>query len=113
MPLPALSLVGLAIAWLAKHFTFEIAKYIAIRALVIGVILNIGPWVIFKGISLLMQFLLNYASSYVGDQEVQPVMIQMTGIAAYLANILQIPQGISIFLSFLSVSFALKIMRVK
>lgn len=106
-------LIALAIAWLAKHFTFEVAKYVAIRALIVGVMLSLGPWVIFKGLSYMLQFLMTYASSYASGQQVTPLMIQMVGIAGYLAAKIKIPEGIAIFLSLISISFVLKMIRVK
>ena len=107
------TIVGLAIGWLTKHFTFEVAKFVAMRAMLIAVILGLGPIVIFKGLSLMIEFVTSYANSYVSGQEVQPVMVQMAGIAGYLADILKIPEGISIYLSFLGISFALRLIRVK
>lgn len=102
------SIVGVAIGWLIKNFTFEIAKYVAMRAMIIAIALTIGPWIIFKGLSSLMQYLMNYASTYIGQQGLQPVMIQLIGIAAYLGAKLKIAEGVAIYLSFLGVSLFLE-----
>jgi hypothetical protein len=107
------TLVTLAGGWLLKHFTFEVAKYIALRALIIGVCLAIGPIVLFKGFSMIIQFLLNYTSSYIGGTGLEPAVVNIVGIGAYLAAKMKIAEGFSVFLSFLAVSFILRVIRVK
>lgn len=107
------TLIGIAISWLAKHFTFEVAKYVGLRALLVGVILSLLPVALFKGFSLILKFVMNYASTYISGQGIEGVMLQMVGIAGYLATALKIPEGISVYLSCLGVSFVLRMIRVK
>jgi hypothetical protein len=107
------TLVALAASWIAKNFTFEIAKYIALRAMLIALTLAIGPIVLFKGWSMIMQFLLGYVTNYIQGQGLQSAVIEMVGIGCYLAGKLKIGEGISLYLSLLSISFTLRMIRVK
>lgn len=107
------SLIGLAIGWLLKHFTFEVAKYVAFRAMIIVLMFTLGPIVLFKGWTMIVQYLMAYAGSYAEGQSLTGQMIQLVGIAAYLGEKIKIAEGVSIFLTFLGVSFVFRMLRVK
>lgn len=107
------SLLAMAGGFLLKSFTFETVKYVALRAMLIAVILGLGPIVLLKGFTLILDEVMSYSSGYVEGQGLSGVMLQMTGIAAFLAEKIKIPEGISVFLSFLGLSFVLRMIKVK
>jgi hypothetical protein len=111
MPFPAIA--GVIGFGLLKVFTFEVAKYVATRAFLIALCVGLMPIVIFKGYGLIMKFILNYTSTFMGGQGLESVTVQIIGVGAYLGGYLRIPEGISIFLGFCLLSFTLRMIRVK
>jgi hypothetical protein len=112
MPLPIVigSLIG---AGILKQGAFEIAKFAATRALIIGCCMVLIPLAVFKGMALLMEFMINYANTTVEGQSIQPVVVSLTGIAGYLGSVCRIPEAMAIYLSFISLSFMLRLVRIK
>lgn len=107
------TLIGLVGSWLLKHFTFEVAKYVALRAMLIALVLTIGPIVLFKGWSMILEFLLTYSASYVQGKNLQSAVVEIIGIGCYLAQKMKIGEGFSVFLSLLGLSFTLRMIRMK
>lgn len=103
--------IALAAAELLKKYGFETAKWIAQRAFLLALALGVGPIVLFKGFSLITQFMMNYASSNVGTLE--PVTVELIGVGGYMADALRLPEAMSIYLSFCLLSFLLHAVRVK
>lgn len=75
-----ISMIALAAAELLKKYGFETAKWIAQRAFLLALALGVGPIVLFKGFSLITRYMMNYSSSYIGGQGLQPVTVQLIGV---------------------------------
>ena len=98
---------------LLKKFTFETGKYLAQRAMLIALCLFVVPIALFKGFGLITRFMLNYSGVLIEGEELEPVIVQLVGVGAYIGSLMMIPEGISIFLGFLLLSFTLRMIRVK
>lgn len=107
------SLIGIAAGWLLKNFTFETVKYVAFRALLIILVLSLGPIMIFKGYSMVIRYMIDYASTYMDGEGLSGAVVTMTGLAAYLGNLLRVGEALSIILSFSLVGLVLRILRLK
>jgi len=100
---------ALAGGLLLRIFTFETAKYLAYRAFMIALVMGLGPIVLFKGFGLIMKFLGNYGvgvlNSLMASVNLEPQVVGLWGVGAYLGSLLRIQEGIAIYLSFLILKF--------
>lgn len=110
MPFP---LVALAAGWLAKVGLWDIAKFLAWKAFIVALCLTILPIGIFYGFGYIMEFLFGMVNSTLQAQGVQPVVVQVVGVAGYLATVCRIPEAFSIYFSLVGMSFMLKLVRLK
>lgn len=105
----AAPLVGLVAVWLARLFTFETAKYLAMRTMLIALVMGLGPIVIFKGFSFIMKFLGTYGVGVLNDLlasvDLQPQIVTLYGMGGYLASHFRLAEALSIYLSFLLLKF--------
>jgi hypothetical protein len=107
------SVAALMIAELAKKFTFETAKYVAMRAFLILLTLTIAPIAIFWGYSYILEHVLSYASGYLTGQGLAGVNVDVAGLGGWVAARLRVGEAIAILLSFSLLSFTLKAIRLK
>jgi len=103
------ALVAIVGAELLKLFSFETVKFVAWRVMIGILILTVLPIGLFKGYGLIMRFIGTYGSGVVNSlltqANVQPQIVNLWGVGAYLAGHLRIGEGISIFISMLVIKF--------
>lgn len=107
-----LSIASLLGGVLARFLTVEGLKFIALRAFLITLFLTVGPIVIFKGFGLIVKFMSAYGGSMVqslfNDAGIEAQMVNLVGVGAWIGNCLKVPEGVSVFLSFLSLKFVFR-----
>lgn len=89
-------------SFLARLFSYETAKYIATRALLYSLFTVVLPAVLLKTFNMIISDILNYASSHLSSADIPSLTIQFTGLAAYLARLLKVPEAFSVIISALS-----------
>lgn len=110
MPFP---LVALAAGWLAKIGIWDIAKYLAMKAFVVALCVTMLPLSIFYGFGYIMEFLFGMINSTLQGSGIEPVVVQVTGVGAYLVTACRIPEAFSVYFSLIGMSFMLKLVRLK
>lgn len=101
------ALLGPIIAALAKLFTFEGLKYLATRAMLLTLFTLVLPVVLYNVYSGIVSELLTWTSSQVTGSSLTGSVISLTGVGAWLADQLRLPQCLSLLLSALGLRFAL------
>lgn len=98
-----------------KFFSNSVVKYLALKALLLSLFTVILPVVLFKvwlKIQVwVMDFLAENISSLTGGAIAEPAVVEFTGLAAWLADLLKLPQCASVLLSCAVVSFSLKFIK--
>ena len=120
MPIPLIGLAGGLAAWFsalfaaetARKIAIETAKYFLTKALLIFLVCVVLPYVLFNVAVELIDVFLTAAMDYVSQNQVQGVVLQMTGVGGWFANQIKIPECFSMAITLLSVKFALRITRL-
>jgi hypothetical protein len=107
------SLAALLGGSLLKQFTFDAVKYLALRAFLIGLIMGLGPVVLMKGFTFVLRHILEYVSTYIGTLGIQGIEVNVSGFGGWIVSQLRVGEALAIFLSFCSLSFCLRMLRVK
>jgi hypothetical protein len=113
--------LGPLLAWLlaqeAKHLTVEVGKFLAYRALFIVVLWTLGPLAIFQSLriifSYIVPFILTQMSSVMSSQlgsNPEPQIVELYGVGAWIASLMKLSQGITIFLTWLVMKFTWKML---
>ena len=104
-----LSLAALGGGMLARMFTMEGLKFLAWRAFAIALCIGLGPVVIFKGFGLILMFMgtcgKEMMTSFLGSAGLEPQVVQLFGVGAYIGTCLKVSESVSVFLSFLMLKF--------
>ncbi len=103
------TIIGALAGQLLKLFTYETARYMATRALVLILVVGVLPIMLFKGYTYIMKFVLSYGmellGTMLGNLGISAQVISIAGCGAYLCQEMMVGQGISIFMSFLLLKF--------
>lgn len=108
-----LTLAGVLGYGLMKLGAFSMLKYIAMRTALVSICLFLVPVAVYKGLTYLVITMMEVANQGVSGVIADPVWIQLTGVAGYLAYKCRIPEAMSIYLGFISLAFMLRLMRIR
>lgn len=106
-----LALLGGILGGVLKFLTVEGAKAILIRALLLTAMTLVLPVVLYNVFSLIVSETLEYASSYVGASGLTGVVIQLTGVAAWMGDHLKVVEAVSFLLSCSLCRFVISMVR--
>lgn len=94
-------------AFLAKVFTVETLRFLAWRAFILFIVFVCLPVVLYNvGVDLIFA-LIAQAMDYTGTLGFSELTIQLTGIAGYIANEINLPQCFSIYMTAIATRFAM------
>ena len=103
---------AILISFITSRITFSVIKFLATKALLFFLFMVVLPIALFKAFSFITQWVLSYTSQAISATGTSSFVIQLTGIAAYLGDHLQLPLCFSILLSAMATRFALRAIRV-
>jgi hypothetical protein len=103
----ATSMLGAFGGWIAKLLSIETIKFLAWRAFILFIVFVCLPLVLYNvGVDLMFD-LMEVGMGYAGDLNQQSLTIQLTGMAGWMATQLNLPQCFSMYMSAVSVRFAM------
>jgi hypothetical protein len=102
------NLFGGIIGSIGKFLSVETLKFLAWRALIMFIVFIALPVVLYNVLSGLMFDFIEYAMSYVTEQNFQSPVVQLTGLAGYIASQIQLVQVVSLALSFVAIRFVMR-----
>ena len=95
------------IGWV-KTAAADVVKWLALRALILGVVGTLVPIAIYKGFMLIQEQLITYVSSQMNFGDIwNGTMVQLTGLAAWLADKLEFQACFTLLATALSFRFVL------
>lgn len=114
-------IIGPILAWLlameAKFITVEVGKYLAYRALLIVMIWTLGPIAIFESLRLIFSYLVPFIIQRLSatiqsglGEDPQPQIVQLYGVGSYLAGLMKISEGITIYMVWVTMKFTWKML---
>lgn len=106
------SLGGAMSGGFAQLFTIEAAKWVAQKAFTIFIVCVVLPIVLYNVFAGLMFDIIKWGIEYIGAQPIEPVTIQLTGIAGWIAQVIDLPSMLSMVLTAVCVRFVMGITRV-
>jgi len=106
------AVVGAIIAWITRAGWIAAALMVALKLLFISfgaialpiVLKYVYVWILEQGLSI--------ANSVSGGASVQPFVLQLTGLAAWLATRLHFEDMFSIVISAMIIKFSLRLMKI-
>jgi hypothetical protein len=101
------SVFGKVVEGLSSQITVETAKFLAWRALVMFLMFIAFPVVLHNVLAKILLELVDYSLSAVSDTGVTSYTMQLTGMAAYIAYYIKLPEAFSIFMGFVAMRFTL------
>ncbi|MCF6267693.1 MAG: hypothetical protein L3J57_14270 [Desulfuromusa sp.] len=102
------------LAWFGSLITASVLRYIAIKAVMIGVVVVLLPIVINNIIYKFMEKAINFAGSTSTDTTfINSLAFNATGMLAYVVEALSIPEAFSIVMSALALKFTLSFFSFK
>jgi len=104
-------LLAPVVAWFGSFLASSVARFIAFKVLMTALFVVVLPVVLNNLIVTIVTAIYDKAVGVTSG--VQAAIIDMSGLAGYLANALGLPLVLSILLGAVSVSFTLNLLRVK
>lgn len=83
----------------AKDVAGRVAQFLALKALLLGLTIVILPIVLKNVFIWIMQFINEIVLSAVAGQSIEAQVITLSGVGAYLADCLMVPQSLAVVLS--------------
>jgi len=106
VPLFSGILTGIA-GFFARIFTVEALKFLAWRAFILFIVFICLPIVLYNvGVDLIFS-LIAAAMDYTGSLGMSDLTIQITGIAGYIADKINLPQCFSVYMSAIATRFVM------
>ena len=99
------SAIAKVVGGIAKTVSVETMKWLAFRAFMLFILYVALPILLYNILVGLLLDFIQYAITYVSDQDFSAMTIQLTGMGGWIAQQIQLPQAFSIFMSFLSIKF--------
>jgi len=78
------------------------------KALAFFMMFVVLPWVLFGVYIKIMRFTLEYVFDYLSTASITPTALDFVDVGAYLATQIKIPEAMTVYLSFLSISFIMR-----
>ena len=107
MALGAAVLLGPILGAFAKLLSTETLKFVATRAMLYSLFTLVLPVILYNVFSMILSETLTYAVSKAGSANFQGSVVQLTGMAAWIADRIDLAQCVSIFLSACGLRFVL------
>ncbi|MCF6205080.1 MAG: hypothetical protein L3J59_15660 [Methylococcaceae bacterium] len=106
--------VASIIAWFGSFLTASVIRYIAIKAVIVGVVVIILPIVINNIVYKFMQMAVNFAGNNSPDNSfIGSLTFNASGMLAYVIDAMSIPEAFSIVMSALALKFTLSFFSFK
>jgi len=102
------SLFGGLVSGIGRIISVETIKFLAWKAFYFTVLFIILPIVLYNVLTGIVFDFMSYALNFLDAQNIQSLSIQFTGMGAYIANLIKLPQCFSVFMSFLSIRFLMR-----
>lgn len=100
--------IGAAISWLVtKIFADNLLKFLALKAIAVTLVVVVLPVILNNFMWDLIDGILTLVNSKLDDTTLGEQIINVTGLGAYLLDVMSIPQCISVILSAVGVRAAL------
>jgi hypothetical protein len=110
MPLPVFD-VSRVIGWV-KTAAADVAKFMALRLLLIGLVSVLVPWAIYKAFLLISEQIINLMVSQAGSDGMwSGTMIQLTGLGAWLATHLRFMECFTVLATAASFAFLMRLIK--
>ena len=111
MAFPLVGLLGFLGGLLGKVLSIETAKFLLYRGLILSAMTFILPTVLYNIFARVVSETMEYAMEHVTGSGFQGSMVQLTGIAAWIAENIYLSQCVAIFLSALGIRFMLTMVK--
>ena len=105
------AILAVVAGWITEKLAAEALRFFLLKAFLTTLLVFALPIVLNNFIIGILTAVINKASS-VASGGVQSHIMQLTGVSAYFADLLQVPLFLSILLGAVSVRFSLKLLRV-
>jgi hypothetical protein len=96
-----------------KQIGIEVAKFTAMKALLLFLVFVAAPIVIYNVFGDLMMAFAMYGIGKLAGIDIPSVnaLIQLTGMGGWVAEKIQIPEAMSIFMAFVSIRFDINLVK--
>jgi hypothetical protein len=108
---PLAGIVALIGGGLAKLLTVETLKFVAFRALIIGSLTLVLPVVLYNVFTRILQETMDICSANIASGGITGGMVELTGMAGWIAQQINLSGCFSIFLSAVALRFTLSFIR--
>jgi len=105
-------LISIISAGIARLLTIETLKFIATKALIIGAMTLILPVVLYNVFTTLLQEMIDIASTQIGGAGLSSAVVNLTGLAGWIAIQINLASCLSIFLSAVALKWVLGFIRL-
>ncbi|MCM2283357.1 MAG: hypothetical protein NDI81_01150 [Desulfobacula sp.] len=102
--------VGGPILWL-KDLAINFAKWLAFRGLMIALFTTLIPLAIYAGWKLINEQIFNYVLSHTGSVESFGALVELTGLAAWLGDLLRFQECFAVLASAMLFRFVLSFIK--
>lgn len=103
-----ISLFGSVISGVGSLISVETLKFLAIRGLIMFSLFIALPVVLYNVLTSIIFDFMSYALSFMSAQGLSANVIHFTGLGAYLAQQIQLPQAFSVYMSFVLIAFLMR-----
>ena len=102
------SLGGSLVNSFAKLFSIETIKFLAWRALILFIVFIALPVVLYNIFTGLIFDFLDYALSFLSSQGLSSHVVSLSGMGAYIASQIRLPEAFSVYLSYVGIAFLMR-----
>jgi len=111
MALPLAGALGTIATWITTQLASQALRFLALKSF-LSLLLVVGlPLILNNFLVSILSAVMNKAGSAL-QLGAQSYVMQLTGLAAYIGNLLNLPLCVSILLGAVSVRFTLKLLRI-
>lgn len=111
MPLPIIGAIGVIGGVIAKSLSVEVIKFIATRALLYGLFTLVLPIVIYNVLIRIYREGMEYIAGQTGTIETTGYIIELTGMAGWIADRINLIQCMSLVLSAYAIRFLISFIK--
>lgn len=103
-----MALIGGAVA---KMLSVETVKFVATRAMMYTLFTIVLPVVLYNVFTRILYEIIEYINAELAGSGMDGTMVQLTGMGAWIADQIQLPLAMSIFLSAVSLRWVISIIK--
>lgn len=93
----------------ARFLTVGVAKYIAVKALLIGLFTLVLPVILYNVFTRILQEIISEATNRIGVSGMSSVVFTLSGFGAWIGTNIQAPAAFSIIISAVALRFSLNL----